>query len=212
MAEPSALTVAIVLGRAEPYDRFSFAYQSARKAVGSQRKLAAALGVHPSALARSNFTLTTARRRQAALLCGVPPAFLQEQYVVPLDLPNQLHPLHTLIKDIHQVVKKTDLAGQNGWSLDARISTLKAKDITPSLPQWRSQQVEDVLLLLQAYARKSLELIITAHFPTTDWLVIVDCLVHHCLAVTPGNLHSRPLQIAKNIHRLLSHEKAHHNN
>jgi len=69
MAKSSALMVAIVLGRAEPYDRFRYAYHGAKKSVGSQRTLAATLGVHPSALARSNFTLTPARRRQVAILC-----------------------------------------------------------------------------------------------------------------------------------------------
>jgi len=133
---------------------------------------------------------------------------LQERYVVPRDLPKEFLPLHLLIKDIRHPVKKSGLTGQSGWSIDARIVAFKPTDVTQVLSQWPSQQVEDILLLLQGFARQSLEQVVNGQFSANDWLIMIESLFHHSLEVAPGNLHNQQLLLAKNIHRLLSQEKA----
>jgi hypothetical protein len=197
----NARAVAIVLGQGDDYTRFRFAMDQAGERPASLRDLARRLTVHPSSLSRSNFTLTAARRRQAAAILGVPAGFLARDWRPPRDLPPILAPLHAAMEQLRQTLNADGLMLSDGWIHEARLAGLTRAVAQNALQEQPTGVVTRLTHLCQEIGRSRLDRRFDLHLTGGDWLQIIIALVDQALHSDAGDLQHPALVLAKRLVR-----------
>ncbi len=182
------LAIQIVDGASTPAVRLRWAMERAGWA-GSRSAFADRLGMHPSALAPSNFKLTDRARHQAAELLGVRPGFLAPLPDLPADLPADLLPMWEAVQRVRALVAQAP-----GWHPASAVARV-AKPTSMSVD-------EAILGQLRERAQADLSRPVPIALPLGQWCELLDALVDG--AVTDrAELDDRRLRLARCLHSQL---------